>query len=181
MRKVIVAFGIAMLFLLDTPAPAQQRTLAEARRLNAARQSSKDAWKPNLSPALKNRLRLLFPCDEKGGGLCADLQSHKNYEGDYVGHDEPAMVFYSNGPSSGSSSVFRLTLPMDPPTPPLQDGTGGTFNPMLHLAFGTAWRCATPSRRRTSPMPVCRTATRTSSTTLIRRRPTSSPSTRVAR
>lgn len=138
MRKLTVVLAIAMLVLLDIPLQAQQarkRTLAEARRLNAARQSSKNAWKPNLSPALKGKLHRLFPCDDNGGGLCADLQSHKNYEGKYVGHDEPAMVFYSNVPASGNSSVFRLTLPMDPPTPPTQDGTGGTFNPMLHLAF----------------------------------------------
>jgi hypothetical protein len=58
-----------------------------------------------------------------------------NYEGEYVGHDEPSLLFYSNALGSGNSNVYQLTLPKDPPTLPKQDGTGGTFNFQLHPAF----------------------------------------------
>ena len=59
----------------------------------------------------------------------------KNYEGRYVGHDEPSVLFYSNVPGSGNSSVYRLRLPKDPPRLPTQDGSGGTFNFQLRPAF----------------------------------------------
>jgi hypothetical protein len=58
-----------------------------------------------------------------------------NYEGNYVGHDEPSLLYYSNTAGSGNSNLYKLTLPQDPPTLPKQDGTGGTFNFQLHPAF----------------------------------------------
>jgi hypothetical protein len=51
------------------------------------------------------------------------------------GHDEPSLLFYSDTPGSGNSNVYQLTLPTDPPTAPAQDGSGGTWNFMLHPAF----------------------------------------------
>ncbi|MGH6795970.1 MAG: hypothetical protein ACREDH_12450, partial [Methylocella sp.] len=53
----------------------------------------------------------------------------------YTGHDEPALLFYSDVPGSGNSNLYKLTLPKDPPNLPKQDGTGGTFNFQLHPAF----------------------------------------------
>jgi len=53
----------------------------------------------------------------------------------YTGHDEPSLLFYSNHAGSGNSDLYRMTLPTDPPTRPVQDGTGGTFNFQLHPAF----------------------------------------------
>ena len=82
-----------------------------------------------------NKLTKPLNCDDAGSGLCTDRASHKNYEGKYVGHDEPSLLFYSNRPGSGNSSVYELTLPKDPPTSPRQDGSGGTFNFQLHSAF----------------------------------------------
>src|SRR5260370_8820762 len=70
-------------------------------------------------------------CEQKQ--ICADANDFGN--GNYVGHDEPSLLFYSNTPGAGNSYVSRLTLPSDPPTLPLQDGTGGTFNFQLHPAF----------------------------------------------
>src|SRR5262249_48228854 len=58
-----------------------------------------------------------------------------NFQGEYSGHDEPALFFYSNESGSGNHVVYRLTLPSDPPVPPRQDGTGGTFNFQLHPTF----------------------------------------------
>jgi hypothetical protein len=53
----------------------------------------------------------------------------------YIGHDEPATLFYSNQPGSGNNVVYGLRLPKDPPVTPRQDGSGGTDNFQLHPAF----------------------------------------------
>jgi hypothetical protein len=70
-------------------------------------------------------------CEQKQ--VCADAKDIGN--GDYVGHDEPSALFYSNTPGAGNSYISHLTLPNDPPTLPNQTGTGGTFNFQLHPAF----------------------------------------------
>ncbi len=67
--------------------------------------------------------------------LCTEVADVLNYEGQYTGHDEPSLLFYSATSGSGNSNVYRLTLPKDPPIRPRQDGTGGTFNFQLHPAF----------------------------------------------
>jgi hypothetical protein len=67
--------------------------------------------------------------------LCVDTQRHKNYEGGYTGHDEPAVGFYSNTPGSGNRSNYTLTLPRDSAVAPKQDGTGGTWHFQLHPTF----------------------------------------------
>jgi len=53
----------------------------------------------------------------------------------YIGHDEPATLFYSNQPGAGNNVTWQLTLPKDPPTLPQQDGSGGTFGFQLHPTF----------------------------------------------
>ncbi len=73
-------------------------------------------------------------CDDNGT-FCTEVAEPLNYEGQYIGHDEPSLLFYSDTSGSGNSNVYRLTLPKDPPTQPKQDGTGGTFNFQLHPAF----------------------------------------------
>ena len=77
-------------------------------------------------------------CDDNAP-LCteaSDLQNGVfNYEGRYVGHDEPATLFYSDVPGSGNSNVYLIRLPKDPNTLPRQNGTGGVFNFQLHPAF----------------------------------------------
>jgi hypothetical protein len=35
-------------------------------------------------------------------------------EGNYVGHDEPSVLFYSNRPGSGNSMQYHVTIPSDP-------------------------------------------------------------------
>jgi hypothetical protein len=57
------------------------------------------------------------------------------YAGACTGHDEPAVLFYSDTPGSGNNDLSSLTLPKDPPTRPLQNGKGGTFNFQLHPTF----------------------------------------------
>lgn len=53
---------------------------------------------------------------------------------EYVGHDEPSTLFYSNRPGSGNNNVYQLTLPKDPsPSSPMTPGK--SYNFMLHPAF----------------------------------------------
>jgi hypothetical protein len=74
-------------------------------------------------------------CNDQTGYLCAETFDSIGYAGEYTGHDEPSVIFYSNRPGSGNSSTYLLRLPKDPPTLPTQDGKGGTFNFQLHPAF----------------------------------------------
>jgi hypothetical protein len=73
-------------------------------------------------------------CDDNGP-LCAEPDNPINYEGNYIGHDEPAIVFYSNTPGSGNNSRYSLKLPTEPPTLPTQDGTGGTYTFQDRITF----------------------------------------------
>ena len=61
-------------------------------------------------------------------------RSHVNI-GEYIGHDEPSLLFYSGQPGSGNDNTYNLTLPTDPPLIPKQDGGGGTWNFQLRPAF----------------------------------------------
>ena len=61
-------------------------------------------------------------------------QAGANIQG-YIGHDEPATLFYSNQPGSGNNVTYQLKLPKDPPTTPQQNGSGGTDNFQIHPTF----------------------------------------------
>jgi hypothetical protein len=82
----------------------------------------------------KTTVTPLLECDE-GGPLCAETADPLGYSGEYTGHDEPSLLFYSATPGSGTSQLYNLTVPSDPPTLPTQDGTGGTFNFQNRIAF----------------------------------------------
>jgi hypothetical protein len=80
--------------------------------------------------------RAFLHCDEPGA-LCTEVYDSSviGYEGRYVGHDEPSLLFYSSVPGSGNNMVYLIQLPKEPPTFPKQDGSGGTYNAQLHPAF----------------------------------------------
>ncbi len=73
-------------------------------------------------------------CGE-GSPLCAEATDSLGYKGEYTGHDEPSVLFYSSTSGSGNESNYRLIIPNDPPVQPRQDGTGGTFNFQDRIAF----------------------------------------------
>ena len=73
-------------------------------------------------------------CDEPTA-LCTEPVDSIGYEGEYTGHDEPSLLFYSNTPGSGNSNLYRLKVPSDPKVLPNQAGTAGTWNFQLHPAF----------------------------------------------
>ena len=103
--------------------------------------------------------------------------------GEYTGHDEPSLLFYSDTAGSGNSNMYRLQIPSDPKVQPKQAGTRrvpGTSSSIRRS--GSAWRCATTSPRRSSPTRRVRpTATRTSSTAPIQPGRTTSASIRARR
>lgn len=53
----------------------------------------------------------------------------------YIGHDEPATLFYSKRAGSGNDVSYQMRLPKDPPTKPKQNGSGGTDSFQLHPTF----------------------------------------------
>ena len=77
--------------------------------------------------------RQLRQCDKNSGILCTERLESPPWG--YIGHDEPSLLFYSNQPGSGYANIYRLTLPKDPPLPPKQDGSGGTWNFQLRPTF----------------------------------------------
>src|SRR5690242_14552462 len=51
--------------------------------------------------------------------LCAELSAPQEAFGNnyYVGHDEPAVEFYSDTPGSGNHAQYQLTMPTEPAGP----------------------------------------------------------------
>jgi hypothetical protein len=75
------------------------------------------------------------PACEDNAVICTEVLDSVGYSGAYTGHDEPAVLFYSNTAGSGNNDRYALTLPKDPPTRPVQSGKGGTYNFQLHPTF----------------------------------------------
>jgi hypothetical protein len=72
--------------------------------------------------------------------LCPDVANPSEVFGDeYVGHDEPSLLFYSNTPGSGNQLRYNLTLPRDPtPAHPTAPGKGYNFELNGAFWFGMA-------------------------------------------
>ncbi len=66
--------------------------------------------------------------------LCTEVADSEAVFGNdvYVGHDEPAVLFYSNQDGAGYRMRYQLTLPSDPPPTPKP---GRAYNFELHPAF----------------------------------------------
>src|SRR4051812_7851487 len=73
-------------------------------------------------------------CDEPSA-ICTEPLDSIGYHGEYTGHDEPSLLFYSNSSGAGNTNHYDLTLPSDPKVMPNQAGTAGTWNFQLHPAF----------------------------------------------
>ena len=74
-------------------------------------------------------------CAANGGSqFCTEVYDSEAVfgEGNYVGHDEPSTLFYSNVPGSGNRMQYQLKLPTDPPPTPIN---GRSYNFELHPAF----------------------------------------------
>jgi hypothetical protein len=74
------------------------------------------------------------PLCQSQSSLCTD--SYDNTYGEYVGHDEPSLLFKSSVPGSGNDITYTMTLPRDPKTFPNNHGSGGTtWNFQLRPTF----------------------------------------------
>ena len=80
---------------------------------------------------------------------CTEVQDSEEVfgEGNYVGHDEPSTLFYSNRPGSGNQMTYGFKLPTDP-----MPGPGNVPRPAQSFGFqlnATFWfgmaMCATES------------------------------------
>jgi hypothetical protein len=68
--------------------------------------------------------------------LCVDPKDSIGENGEYTGHDEPSVLFTSNRPGTGGADLtYYVNLPNNPPTPPAQDGSGGTWDFQLRATF----------------------------------------------
>jgi hypothetical protein len=78
--------------------------------------------------------------------LCAEVANPSDVFGsEYVGHDEPSAVFYSNVPGSGNHMTYSMRLPRDPsPANPNTPGKSYQFQLNGAIWFGMAL-CATQS------------------------------------
>jgi hypothetical protein len=66
--------------------------------------------------------------------LCTDV--YTDFTDDYVGHDEPSVLFKSDQPGSGNDVSYDIKLPKDPQGPkPQNDGSGSTWNFELRPTF----------------------------------------------
>ena len=67
--------------------------------------------------------------------LCVDPYHSIGADGEYTGHDEPSVLFYSHRHGTGNDLTYTMKLPKNPPTKPNQAGTAGTFDFQLRATF----------------------------------------------
>jgi hypothetical protein len=74
------------------------------------------------------------PLCQSRSSLCTDLADNPGE--DYVGHDEPSVLFKSGLPGSANDITYTITLPKDPAAQPTASGaTGTTWNFQLRPTF----------------------------------------------
>ena len=90
--------------------------------------------------------------------VCAEVADSASVFGsEYVGHDEPSLVFYSNVAGAGNHMSYSLRLPRDPssanPTPRASPTSLSST-----ARSGSAWPCVPHSPIRSRCRPARRTA-----------------------
>jgi hypothetical protein len=126
--KGVTALASIVLFVALLLVGGTGAATAETNHTSLVTKASSAAASSAAEPSAKPE------CDENSP-LCAEVFHSVGYAGGYTGHDEPALLFYSDTAGSGSSMTYRVTVPTEPPTPPRQDGSGGTDNFQLRPTF----------------------------------------------
>ena len=98
--------------------------------------------------------------------LCVDPYKSIGTNGQYTGHDEPSVLFYSHRPGTGNDLTYTMKLPKNPPVQPNQAGTAGTFDFQLRATFWLGLTMcdsqSAPNYRKTCPADSDRNARFTS-------------------
>ncbi len=117
------------LALLSTLAAVGLTLSGGAPQVSAAPASVAGATHVASSTAARN-----LPKCSSGAMFCSEVYDSEDVfgEGVYVGHDEPATMFYSNKAGSGNQNHWKVTIPKDPPHAVVP---GRTWNFQLHPAF----------------------------------------------
>jgi hypothetical protein len=78
--------------------------------------------------------------------LCTEVADSEQAfgEGNYIGHDEPSVLWYSSTPGSGNRMRYGFTLPKDPPPQPVIGQRSYNFQLTIADWFGMAM-CDTES------------------------------------
>jgi hypothetical protein len=102
------------------------------------------AYSPVTAHAANRSPHAAINCEYSS--LCAEVGNPSDVFGsEYVGHDEPSAVFYSNVPGSGNHMTYSMRLPHDPsPSNPNTPGKSYTFELNGSIWLGMAL-CATQS------------------------------------
>jgi hypothetical protein len=70
------------------------------------------------------------------GHVAMCIDTYDDLTDDYVGHDEPSVLFKSDAPGTGNDVSYDIRLPKDPTGPkPQNDGSGSTWNFELRPTF----------------------------------------------
>jgi hypothetical protein len=67
--------------------------------------------------------------------MCLDVYDDNIVSDEYVGHDEPSVLFHSGVPGSGNDITYKIKLPKEPNNRPHNNGSGGTWNFQLRPTF----------------------------------------------
>jgi hypothetical protein len=85
------------------------------------------------APAASSNQHVAIDCEYSS--LCTEVaDSSQVFGSQYVGHDEPSLLFYSNKPGSGGRMQYSLTLPRDP-SPSNPNAPGKSYQFELNGAF----------------------------------------------
>jgi hypothetical protein len=126
--RVVLALAAAAVVVVAGGAPA-----ASASPSAAVAAAAPAAIAPAGHSVTSTTARNLPRCSSSTM-LCTEVYDSESVfgAGNYVGHDEPSVLFYSNHPGAGNHDRWTLTIPKDPPHAVVP---GRTWNFQLHPAF----------------------------------------------
>ena len=115
MKPVLALITGTLLAVSGTLAAAGASTGALASATAPAAATASAAVTAHTARAAAASQHMSLNCEYSS--LCAEVADPASVFGnEYVGHDEPSLLFYSKKPGSGSRMQYSLSLPRDPST-----------------------------------------------------------------